>query len=124
MRIANPRRGSQATKSEPAHGGCDFIITKSVRQFILSAPLVAIVEAKSDNLRSSPGQCIASMYAAQLFNQQSVTPIAAVFGVITTGSAWKFPRIKRDLVTLDLREDYIDNAGKILGILTQLVRNA
>ena len=105
------------------NGVCDFIITRSPRQFVLSAPLIAIVEAKNDNLRSGMGQCIASMYAAQLFNQQTAAPIEAVFGVITTGSAWKFLRLQQAVLTLDLMEYYIDNAGKILGILTQIVQN-
>jgi hypothetical protein len=106
------------------NGVCDFIITKSPRQFILSSPLIAIVEAKNDNLRSGLGQCIASMYAAQIFNQQSAAPIDAVFGVVTTGSAWKFLRLQQAVVTLDVKEYYIDNAGKILGVLTHIVQNA
>ena len=96
------------------NGVCDFIITKSARQFILSSPLIAIVEAKNDNLRSGLGQCIASMFASQIFNQQSSDPIEAVFGVVTTGSAWKFLRLQQAVVTLDVKEYYIDNAGKIL----------
>jgi len=106
------------------NGVCDFIITKSSRQFILSSPLIAIVEAKNDNLRSGLGQCIASMYAAQVFNQESSTPLEAVFGVVTTGSAWKFLRLQQALVTLDVREYYIDNAAKILGVLTHIIQNA
>ena len=106
------------------NGICDFIITKSARQFILSAPLIAIVEAKNDNLRSGLGQCIAAMFASQLFNLQSSTPIETVFGVVTTGSAWKFLRLQQTVITLDVREYYIDNAAKIVGILTHIVRNA
>jgi hypothetical protein len=106
------------------NGVCDFIITKSARQFILSAPLITIVEAKNDNLRSGLGQCIAAMYASQLFNQQSSAPVEAVFGVVTTGSAWKYLRLQQTVVTLDVKEYYIDNAGKILGILTHIVQNA
>jgi hypothetical protein len=106
------------------NGVCDFIIARSPRQFILSAPLIAIVEAKNDNLRSGLGQCIASMYAAQIFNQQSSTPIETVFGAVTTGSAWKFLQLQQSLVTLDVKEYYIDNAGKILGVLTHIVQNA
>jgi hypothetical protein len=106
------------------NGVCDFIITKSARQFILSSPLIAIAEAKNDNLRSGLGQCIASMVAAQIFNQQSSDPIEAVFGVVTTGSAWKFLRLQQAVVTLDIKEYYIDNAGKILGVLTYIVQNA
>jgi hypothetical protein len=110
--------------SRGLNGVCDFIITKSSRQFILSSPLIAIVEAKNDNLRSGLGQCIAAMYAAQIFNQQSSAPIEAVFGVVTTGSAWKFLRLQQAVVTLDVKEYYIDNASKILGVLTHIVQNA
>ena len=47
-----------------------------------------------------------------------------VFGVVTTGSAWKFLRLQQAVVTLDVKEYYIDNAGKILGILTHILQNA
>ena len=51
-------------------------------------------------------------------------PIEAVFGVVTTGSAWKFLRLQQAVVTLDIKEYYIDNAGKILGVFTHIIRNA
>jgi hypothetical protein len=110
--------------SRGLNGVCDFIISKSPRQFILSSPLIAIVEAKNDNLRSGLGQCIAAMYAAQLYNQQSSAPVEAVFGVVTTGSAWKFLKLQQVVVTLDVKEYYIDNPAKVLGILTHIVQNA
>jgi hypothetical protein len=106
------------------NGICDFIISKSAGQFILTAPLIVIVEAKNDNLRSGLGQCIAAMYASQIFNQQSSAPIEAVFGAVTTGSDWRFLRLQQAVVTLDVKEYYIDSPGKILGILTHIVQNA
>lgn len=106
------------------NGICDFILSKATQQFILSAPLVAIVEAKNDNLRNGLGQCIAAMYAAELYNQRSGNDIPAVFGVVTTGSAWKFLRLEQSVLTLDLKEYYIDNAGKILGVLKHILENA
>jgi hypothetical protein len=110
--------------SRGLNGYCDFLITKEPRQFVLVAPLVAIVEAKNDNLRTGLGQCIAEMYAAQLFNQQSAAPIERVFGVVTTGSAWKFLQLQGAVLALDLVEYYIDNLAKILGILRHLVQCA
>jgi hypothetical protein len=106
------------------NGICDFILTKETHQFILRAPLVAIVEAKNDNLRNGLGQCIAAMYAAELYNQRSGNNIPAVFGVVTTGSAWKFLRLEQAVLTLDLKEYYIDNAGKILGVLKHILETA
>ena len=105
------------------NGICDFILSKGTRQFIFSAPLVAIVEAKNDNLRNGLGQCIAAMYAAELYNQRAGNPLPAVFGVVTTGSAWKFLRLEQVVLTLDLKEYYIDNAGKILGVLKHILES-
>ena len=106
------------------NGFCDFILTKDPRQFMLTAPLVAIVEAKNDNLRNGLGQCIAAMYAAQLYNQQASSPLPAEFGVVTTGSAWKFLRLAGNVVTLDIPEYFIDNPGKIMGIIKHILQLA
>ena len=106
------------------NGVCDFILSKTMQQFILSAPLVAIIAAKNDNLRNGLGQCIAAMYAAELYNQRSGSSIPAVFGVVTTGSAWKFLQLEQAVLTLDLKEYYIDNAGKIVGVLKHILETA
>lgn len=106
------------------NGVCDFLLTKTARQFILNAPIVTVVEAKNDNLRNGLGQCIALTYAAELYNQRAESPIQAVCGVVTTGSAWKFLRLTGTTVTLDLKEYYIDNLGKLVGVLKHIVQTA
>ncbi len=106
------------------NGVCDFLLTKTAHQFILNAPIVTVVEAKNDNLRNGLGQCIASAYAAELYNQRAESPIQAVCGVVTTGSAWKFIRVTGTTVTLDLKEYYIDNLGKLIGVLKYIVQSA
>ena len=103
------------------NGVCDFILTRSPRMYVLTAPLVAIAEAKNDVLRSGFGQCIASMVAARLFNERGAAAIPVIHGVVTTGSAWKFLRLEGDALTIDLREYYIDNVGLILAILRRIV---
>ncbi len=110
--------------SKGLNGVCDFILSGANRQFVLSAPLVTIVEAKNDNLRSGLGQCIASMVAAQLYNERAGSEIKIVHGVVTTGSAWKFLRLDGTCLTLDLKEYYIDDLGKLVGILQALLRPA
>ena len=103
------------------NGYCDFIITTGESQFVLGAPFVAIAEAKNDVIRTGLGQCIASMYAAQLCNQQARVPIETVHGVVSTGAAWKFLRLRGNVITLDVPEYYVDNLPKIMGILKQIV---
>jgi hypothetical protein len=110
--------------SRGLNGFCDFILTKLPRQIILTAPLIAIVEAKNDNLHSGFGQCIAAMVAVQEFNQKAGTHAETVYGVVTTGSAWKFLQLRRSEVTIDIHEYYIVDLGKIMGILTHMIRNA
>jgi hypothetical protein len=105
------------------NGYCDFIITKGESQYVLGAPYVAIAEAKNDIIRTGLGQCIAAMYAAQWYNQQARQAISTVYGVVTTGSAWKFLKIRDNVVTIDIPEYYIDNLPKIMGILRQIVES-
>ena len=54
---------------------------------MLTTPVVAIVEAKNDNVRNGLGQCIAAMVAARDFNLKTLTSVVAVHGVVTTGRA-------------------------------------
>ena len=106
------------------NGVCDFLLTTLGRQFVVVAPLVAIVAAKNDNLINGLGQCIAAMVATELVNEREGMPGRTVFSVVTTGSAWKFLQMTRTAVTMDRREYYIDNVGKVLGVLRQMVQGA
>ncbi len=103
------------------NGVCDFIVSGSPRQILLTAPLVTIVEAKNDNLRNGLGQCIASMVAASLFNGKAGRPIRVIHGVVTTGAAWKFLKLDDATLTVDFSEYSIEDLGKILAILRSIV---
>lgn len=103
-------------------GFCDFIISHSPEQLMLTAPVVAIVEAKNENLIGGLGQCIAEMLAAQLFNQQEQTPIELIYGAVTSGNAWRFLKLKQTQVEIDLKEYYIENAPHLMGILSAMVQ--
>lgn len=109
------------------NGVCDFIISRDGRQYVLTAPLIAIVEAKNDNIHNGLGQCVAEMCAAQLFNKQgnqdSVPKIEQIYGCVTIGSAWKFMKLAGNVVTLDIDEYYIDRPQKIVGIFLHIIEN-
>jgi hypothetical protein len=108
--------------SRGLNGVCDFLISLSPEQLTIEVPVVAVVEAKNDNLKSGLGQCMAEMVAARLFNQQRGRDLARVYGVVTTGSLWKFLRLEGDVVSLDLREYPISELGRVVGILVSMVR--
>ena len=102
-------------------GFCDFLISLSPEQLFIQAPVVTIVEAKNDNIQLGLGQCIAEMIAAKLFNERKENKIKIIYGVVTTGSIWKFMRLIEQRIEVDLDEYFIQDIGKILGILRSFV---
>jgi hypothetical protein len=107
--------------SRGLNGVCDFLLTRSPLQTKMSAPVLAIIEAKNDNLRSGLGHCIAATVAAREFNAMEKRPPSPVFGAVTTGTAWQFLRIDGSALTLDVHEYSIAEPGRILAILAQIV---
>ena len=103
-------------------GVCDFLLSLSPFQLVVQAPGVAIVEAKNDNLKSGLAQCAAEMLAAQKFNARRGTETPYLYGVVTTGSAWKFLRLSGLEVIVDETEYHIERVEIILGILVYMVR--
>jgi len=102
-------------------GTSDFLLSRSPEQLIVLAPVLAIVEAKADNIKSGLGQCVAAMVAAQVFNARAGNGISVVHGVVTTGSVWKFLRLEGQTVTVDQAECYLDRLGKVLGVLLTIL---
>jgi hypothetical protein len=108
-------------KDQGLNGFCDFIISRSPEQLFIDLPVIAIVEAKNENVVSGLGQCIAEMVAAKLFNQAGQTGVK-IYGAVTSGSVWRFLKLEQDTVSLDLKESHIENVTKILGILSAMVK--
>lgn len=104
-------------------GYCDFLISLSPEQLLIEAPVITIVEAKNENIESGLGQCMAEMIAAQLFNQRKGNEIRKIYGVITTGSIWKFMSLEGKDITIDLNEYFLNNVGKIIGILREFIES-
>jgi hypothetical protein len=105
--------------SQGLNGFCDFIICNSEEQFYIKAPVVTVVEAKNENIKGGLGQCIATMLGAQIFNQNSQPKINTIYGVVTTGTNWRFLTLEDNQVSIDIIEYYINDIAKILGILLQ-----
>jgi len=99
------------------NGVCDFIVSLSTEQFYLDAPIVIIVEAKKEDITRGLPQCIAEMRASQIFNENRGNQIETIYGVVTTGSNWKFLKLQNQTVSMDLDEYYIKELNKIMGIL-------
>jgi hypothetical protein len=103
-------------------GICGFLIGRGPAQMFLTAPIVAVVEAKNEDLRSGIPQCIAEMVALQKFNLCKGTPTETVYGTLTIGDNWRFLQMQMPLVALDTTEYLISDVEKIMGILMYMVR--
>jgi hypothetical protein len=104
-------------KSQGLAGYCDFILCLSREQLYIQSPVMMVVEAKNENIIGGLGQCMAAMVAAQRFNQQTGPAISEIFGTVTTGTNWRFLKLRNHTVWLDNTEYYIRDIDKILGIL-------
>jgi hypothetical protein len=100
-------------------GRCDFILSRSPEQYDITSPVMTIVEAKNESIKSGLGQCIATMIAAQLFNQQQGTVPESIYGAVTTGTDWKFLKLCDRTAFIDLSDYYIKEIDQILGILAK-----
>ena len=107
-------------KAQGLSGRCDYILSHSADQYVLTAPVVMMVEAKNDNIKSGIPQCGAEMVAAQLYNAQRQTPQEVVYGCVSTGTNWKFLQLCGHDFFIDLDEYYIDTPEKIMGILMKM----
>lgn len=102
-------------------GRCDYILARSPEQLTLIAPICVLVEAKNENIIAGIPQCLAEMIAAQRFNSvNGIHPVSAVYGIITTGSIWRFLRLEETAATVDSVEYAIQSPGKIFAILQQI----
>ncbi|MBC8137350.1 MAG: hypothetical protein H8F28_15830 [Fibrella sp.] len=108
-------------------GICDFLITRQPLQTVVRTPLLALVEAKNDNLRTGLGQCIAEMLAAQIVNQNA--PDAAdylnrsIYGVVTTGTLWQFLKLDGQTLTIEPTEHTLTDLTTVLALLRQIVEH-
>lgn len=108
-------------KEKGLNGFCDFIMSLSQEQLLLTRPVIAVVEAKNENIIGGLGQCIAEMVAAHIFNKAEGNDVARLYGAVTTGTAWKFVKMEGLDVLIDLDEYLIENPDKIIGILLEML---
>jgi hypothetical protein len=103
------------------NGICDYILSLSPEQLFIQAPVIMIVEAKKEDLKGGLGQCVAAMVAAQKFNQAKQNAIPVIYGAITTGSLWRFLKLKEQQVTIGIRELPVPPLEKIVGTLVHFI---
>ncbi len=108
-------------KKQGLKGHVDFMLSHEAQLPYIEAPTFCIVEAKNDNLDNGIPQCIAEMYAAQLFNQQRGKQQEVIFGTVTSGLAWQFMKLTGKEVILDADIYYLNQLSHLIGILQIII---
>jgi hypothetical protein len=104
------------------NGYCDFLISLSAEQLFIKSPVIALVEAKNENIMAGLGQCMAEMVAARIFNEAEENKVPIIYGAVTTGIFWKFIKLMDNKVYLDLRDYSLEeNPERVIGILSAMM---
>jgi hypothetical protein len=103
------------------NGVCDFLLTRSISEFVIEAPAIIIIEAKKGELNAGWGQCAAEMIAAQKFNSAGGQEVPTIYGCVTTGTRWQFLKLTGKDLTIDVTEYSLDPLDRILGIFKWMV---
>ena len=98
-------------------GFCDWLLGRTPEQLTVEAPVVAIVEAKNENIRQGVAQCLAELVAARTFNETRGHSVEKVYGAVTTGDLWRFLQLSDKGAEVDLSQYHIQNLDRILGVL-------
>jgi hypothetical protein len=103
------------------YGVCDFLLTRSISEFVIEAPAIIIIEAKKCELNAGWGQCAAEMIAAQKFNSANGQEVSTIYGSITTGTQWQFLKLTGKDLTIDVTEYSLNPLDRILGIFQWMI---
>ena len=104
-------------------GFCDYLISSKEDAIFIESPLIAVVEAKhNQDLPDAAPQCIAEMYAAQIFNEKNNESQKYIYGVITTGYDWLFLKLENSTVYFSPTDRYfLNNLPELLGVWKTLL---
>lgn len=102
-------------------GACDFFFAKHPRKSVMQAPIITFVEAKDEDFEYGQAQCTAQMYASLIYNEQEGKPIPFVYGCAVTGDVWKFLRLEKDKLYIDIKNYYVNDLPTLLGIFKQII---
>ncbi len=101
-------------------GLCDYILSLDPKSRNIEAPIFCIVEAKNENIDDGINQCIAEMYAAQIFNKKRNKERKIMYGSVTFGFEWKFIQLVEKEATVDTNVYYLGELPKLLAVLNYI----
>ncbi len=103
-------------------GTVDFLFSGSKAPTMVP-PILAVVEAKNDNLANGYAQCISELIGADRRNSRRPCPL---YGAVTTGTDWQLISLdgERRLATLDDRVYQVASMAELVGTLLGIIDEA
>jgi hypothetical protein len=114
----------EVDKEQGLTGECDFLFASGAAPHLIRTPILAVVEAKKEEVETGLGQCITQMVAARRINQAETPDAAAsltMYGCVTTGNTWQFLRLQGSIVQIDMTQRYIVEIDVLLGIFEYIL---
>ena len=108
-------------KKRGLSGFCDFMFTLAPNKLTILAPIISVVEAKKEDIPKGIPQCLAELVAAQIFNEAEGRPIETLYGIVTTGTEWKFLRLQGTEAIIDTDDYFLNQPEKIVGIILSML---
>jgi hypothetical protein len=102
-------------------GTADYLFTRGPQLPDAGPPVLVVVEGKNESINSGYAQLAAELVAARRLNARAGTPDDPVYGCVTTGSEWKFFRLRGAALDIDRPQYPIARLDKLLGILLHAV---
>ncbi len=108
-------------KAKGLKGHCDFLLSKEVNSPIIEAPVISIVEAKNADFSLGIPQCVAQMYAAQIFNERKKNDVKIIYGIVTIGNEWNFLCLEGNTAWIDTTFYYLNDLPHLLGAFQKVI---
>jgi hypothetical protein len=102
-------------------GHCDYLLTLKPKAVFIESPVICVVEAKRDNIDDAIPQCVAEMYASQIFNKKRGTEVKFTHGIITSGNEWQVLRLENNVVSINETKYYLNILPQLLGALKSVI---
>ena len=104
-------------------GVCDFLIGTKFSDTVVLSPILAVVEAKKDDIYAGEAPCAATMEAIRRFNLKHGKVLPHIWGSVTTGFDWRFMQLKDNKVYLERKIFQIHELPQLLGALQYIADN-
>ncbi len=111
-----------ADSSKGLVGECDFIISNKPNLFEVDSPIIALIEAKKDDISLGVAQCIAQMIGSKMFNEKHHQFFPRIYGCVSTGYEWKFITMEGQSVIIDTKIYFLPQLERILGIFQHIIQ--